>query len=29
MVLEGWEGFGDGRLDMGGKKRGSSDSERG
>lgn len=29
MVLEGWEGFGDGRLDMGGKKRVSSDSERG
>lgn len=29
MVLEVWEGFGDGRLDMGGKKRVSSDSERG
>lgn len=29
MVLEGWEGFRDGRLNMGGKKRVSSDSERG
>ena len=29
MVLEGWEGFRDGRLNMGVKKRVSSDSERG
>ena len=29
MVLEGWLGFGGGRLGIGGRKRVSRDSERG